>query len=147
MAKNWHSHNTRRTAKNRLQIPSSNTKFIYIYSIQYLSIYIILYIYFFFIGFYLTPAYANPTGWRVERTNHFAHSGRLFSHLGWRKQVSDRILYILIIFSMLYYELVCHIEHFSVELDTLHQRMTWQRHCHRVQQIGVRAYVRTYPKS
>ena len=27
MAKNYHSHNTRRAAKNHLQIPSSNTKF------------------------------------------------------------------------------------------------------------------------
>ena len=27
MAKNCHSHNTRRAAKNHLQIPSSNTKF------------------------------------------------------------------------------------------------------------------------
>ena len=28
------------------------------------------------------------------------------------------------IFSTLYHELVCHVEHFSVELDTLHQHMT-----------------------
>ena len=31
---------------------------------------------------------------------------------------------ILMSFSTLYHELVCHVEHFSVELDTLHQHMT-----------------------
>ena len=50
--------------------------------------------------FYLTPAYANPTGWRIERTNRFSN------------------------FSTLYHELVCHVEHFSVELDTIHQHTT-----------------------
>ena len=49
--------------------------------------------------------YANPTGQSVECTNRFYHS-------------------VLVIFPTLYKGLVCHVEYFSVELDTLHKNMT-----------------------
>ena len=53
-------------------------------------------------GFELTPTYVNPTGWRVNCTN----------------RLPIQILIYTMIFSTLYHEFVCHVEHYSVELDT-----------------------------
>ena len=65
-------------------------------------------------GFDLTPAYKQP---KIKSS-----------------YISS---YILIIFSTLYHELVCHGEQFSVELDTLHQHMTWQRNCQYIRIVEV----------
>ena len=49
------------------------------------------------------------------------------------------------IFSRLYLELVCKVEHYSVKLDTLHQHMTGQRKYNNPKKLRMCKHKNIYP--